>query len=256
MHVAIRDPAGQSSSGAPARRTRTGGAAATALALAVAAGCGPVTRGPAPRTPMAPVAVVTPLGTTELRYQVDARRSEIRILAFRGGPLAFFGHNHVLVSRELAGEVELTADGSGGRFEVSFPVARLAIDEPAARREEGENFATEPSAEDIAGTRRNLLGPGVLDAADYAQVRVSGRYTGAGLPTSIEVRVEIRGQATVITVPVHVARDEPTLTASGSFTVEQSFLGLKPFSALSGALQVRDQLEVRFRIVAVSQPQG
>ena len=42
------------------------------------------------------------------------------------------------------------------------------------------------------------------------------------------------------------------LTIHGGFGVSQAALGLAPFSTGLGALSVRDELEVRFRIVAVA----
>ena len=45
------------------------------------------------------------------------------------------------------------------------------------------------------------------------------------------------------------------LTATGEFSVKQSDLGLKPFSVLGGALQVQDQMKVKFSVVA-AKPTG
>ena len=41
-----------------------------------------------------------------------------------------------------------------------------------------------------------------------------------------------------------------TVEASGEFPLRQTDLGLTPFSALLGALQVVDEMKIRFRIVA------
>ena len=67
---------------------------------------------------------------------------------------------------------------------------------------------------------------------------------------------QVRGRVALVEVPVEVVREGPTLTARGAFTLAQSALGLTPFSVFAGALQVRDQLEVRFRIVAEPVPPG
>jgi hypothetical protein len=42
----------------------------------------------------------------------------------------------------------------------------------------------------------------------------------------------------------------------GGFTVQQGTLGLEPFSVALGALRVRDDLAVRFRLVAARDPSG
>jgi hypothetical protein len=42
------------------------------------------------------------------------------------------------------------------------------------------------------------------------------------------------------------------VSASGSVALRQTALGLVPFSVMLGALQVQDELTVKFRLVAVS----
>ena len=248
MHGKLGTPVAKSSSAA-----RPGRAAIAALlgsALLAAGGCNPVTRPPAARLP----AAATPASgapESELVRAIDAKRSEIRILVYRGGALGFLGHNHVLIARGLSGEVHERADGHGGRFELTIPVAALAVDEPAARREAGADFASDPSGADIAGTRQNLLGPEQLDAAAFAVIRASGR-TSAATGGVVEAQIELHGRAVPLTVPVTVVREGSSLIASGELPLSQLALGLTPYSVLGGALQVRDQLQLRFRIVAVS----
>lgn len=227
--------------------------------LLLAAACAFSGCTPAPRESAAPPAVVAPAAPAPAApasaavYVVDAPRSEVRILTFRAGPLARLGHSHVLISRDVTGRVTLPEQDAPSTFELEVPVATLAVDEPAARSEEGDEFASVPSATDVEGTRRNLLGPQVLDAAAFPVVRVTGSAANGG-PADyvVAARLEVRGRATPLEIPVRVQRTGSELVARGEFRVAQSALGLTPFSVALGALQVRDELVVRFRIVAVS----
>lgn len=231
-------------------------AVAGAAALLAAAGCGPVTRPPAAHAPEpAPAQAAVGAAATDVVRAIDPRHSEIRILAFRGGALAFLGHNHVLIARDLSGKVRERADHSGGSFELGWPVAALAIDEPAARREAGAEFASVPSAADIAGTRQNLLGPQQLDAAAFTRIRITGRIVDSAA-TSVAALIELCGRAVALTVPVTIEHRGEALIATGELPLSQAVLGLKPFSVAGGGLQVRDQLQVRFRIVATAAPGG
>jgi hypothetical protein len=45
-------------------------------------------------------------------------------------------------------------------------------------------------------------------------------------------------------------REAGVLTASGEFSLRQSGLGLKPFTAAMGALAVVDEMKVRFEVTA------
>jgi hypothetical protein len=169
---------------------------------------------------------------------------------YRGGLLESHGHNHVLISRDLSGEIHLPPDRRGGSFELSLAVVTLAIDEPVARREEGAGFESEPSAADIEGTRGNLLGSRVLNAAAFPRLTVSGVGTGTPGPETVDARIEVAGRIAAITLPVRVEASADELTVSGQFVISQTSLGLTPFSVGLGALQVRDELRIRFRIVA------
>jgi hypothetical protein len=60
----------------------------------------------------------------------------------------------------------------------------------------------------------------------------------------------VRGQPHTLAVPVHYERRGGSVVASGELALRQSELGLTPFSAMLGALQVQDEMHVSFRIVA------
>jgi hypothetical protein len=49
---------------------------------------------------------------------------------------------------------------------------------------------------------------------------------------------------------VHYEQHDDQIVVSGDFPLKQTDLGLTPFSALLGALQVVDEMKIRFRIVA------
>ncbi|MGD8310847.1 MAG: YceI family protein, partial [Chromatiales bacterium] len=227
-------------------------------ACALLAGCAappaPPTGVPAaPPAPRAEGSYQSVPGRVDEVFTLVPARSEIRIRAYRAGRLARLGHNHVVAAGPLEGDVLLARDFQTSRFDLRIPVAGLRLDEPALRAQSGEAFATELSAADIAATRRNMLGPDLLDAARHPQLRVQGRVVG-GNPAAprLAVRVNVRGRWVELEEPVAVAleRREGSLIASGRFTVRQTALGLEPFSVMGGALQVRDALEVEFRLVS------
>ena len=226
--------------------------AALLALLGALAACTPHPASRAPTAPavLAPGAAATPAGPL---YRIDAAHSSLRILVYRAGALARLGHNHVLESHELGGEVRLAAAGqlAGAHFDTSFAVTTLVIDEAAARRAEGADFATQPSAGDIEGTRHNLLGPMVLDAGAFPVVRVHGVTKSGSGGLEADVTIEVHGHSSTLNVSLTAANGDGRLTIRGGFGVAQTALGLTPFSLALGALSVRDAIEVRFEIVAV-----
>jgi hypothetical protein len=225
---------------------------AVAVVAAAVGACAPFARPPRPAAPLPPLP--TPAAAPGTLYRIDAGRSEVRILVYRGGLLESHGHNHVLISRDLTGEIHLPSDRRGGSFELSVPVVTLAIDEPVARREEGAGFESEPSAADIEGTRGNLLGNRILNAAVFPRLTVSGVGTDGPGPEAVDARIDVAGRIAAIAIPLRVEASADELSVSGQFVISQTALGLTPFSVALGALQVRDELRVRFRIVAQRAP--
>ncbi len=213
------------------------------LAAGLLAGCG-VRRPPSP----APAPVQSAGGGES--YRVDCAASTLRVLVRREGPLAALGHNHVLLLHPLAGEIGLAAgsDAAGGSLE--FAVDAIVVDDPDERRAAGPDFPGTVPADDIAGTRRNLLGPAVLDAAHWPRIRIEiGTVSGGPERYTAAAFLVVRGHRSPVTVPVVVERAADTVVASGDLNLSQRALGLEPFSVLFGALRVADELGTRFRFV-------
>jgi len=189
-------------------------------------------------------------------YQIDENRSELRILVYRAGPLARFGHNHVMVNRRVHGAVNLAREGASA-FWLSVPVAEFIVDEPQARREEGADFAAEVPDDARSGTLHNMLSAAVLDAAEYPDISING-IAALGPPDSgaapllATLTIGVAGHESKIEVPFVLESDPGRLSASGSFELRQSALGLTPYSLMLGALQVQDAMTVKFRLVATA----
>ena len=216
-----------------------------------------------PQTPAggaipAPVPGLPPGETEQNRrlgrpYDVSPGDSLLTILAFRGGALAKAGHNHVIASHDIRGSFYVPDDVLRSTFELHIPVAQLTIDEPGLRAREGADFPVDVPESAKEGTRKNMLGEALLSAAQYPQVTLVSQQIAPGpMGSSVlaNVQVIVRGQAHTVVVPVAYSLAGNELVASGDLTIKQTDLGLKPFSAMLGALQVQDELRVRFRIVA------
>lgn len=182
------------------------------------------------------------------RLQVVPAESEVLVRVYRAGPFATLGHNHVILWHPV-GWVEQAADLPGSRFELDIDLAQAEIDDARRRAAEGADFPGEipPSARE--GTARNMLGDALLDAARHPRLNIrSVSISGQGAP-SARVAVQVAGRESLLEVPFRLEGDA-RLIASGEFSLTQSQLGLKPFSVMLGALQVQDEMRVRFRLVA------
>jgi hypothetical protein len=226
--------------------------------------------------PKGPEASVRPIdqGSAGANYRIDETESELRILVYRAGPLARLGHNHVMVNRRLRGAVNLagtpgTAGTEGASaFWLSVPAAAFSVDDAQARGEEGADFAAAVPDDARSGTLQNMLSAAVLDAAEFPEITLrsvavaspqgaegTGAAGAAGAAEAtrtmvVSVAVGVAGHESTIDVPFTLQMESGRLSATGTVELRQSALGLTPYSLMLGALQVQDQMTVKFKIVA------
>lgn len=243
-----------------------------ALLLATLAGC-PL-RPPAAIPPAAaPPPAAQAAGVAPLQgepYDIDGPASLLTILVYRGGALASVGHNHVIASHQLSGSIYVPADIRRSRCEIHVPVATLSVDEASLRAQQsGADFPPDVSESAKEGTRHNMLGDALLDAGEFPEIVLhasldadagpagdgGGAAPGAAPASATgtllaQVQATVHGRQRSFAVPVRYELSAGTLTVSGATSLRQSELGLTPFSAMLGALQVQDEMQVTFRIVA------
>jgi YceI-like domain len=218
---------------------------AALVALLLVSACARPPRPPAPPPPAIPAAGP---GTV---YRLVPEDSLLTVYAYRAGPLASLGHNHVLVLAGLSGELHLPANPEQVSGDITAQLADFRIDEFAARQAAGADFPGEIAAADVAGTRQNMLGPQLLDAAHFPELHASVlRAHGGPSEYAVTVSLTVRGVASTQDFPAHLTITPQELTAEGEIRLSQRALGLPSFTALMGALSVDDSLRVRYRIVA------
>ncbi len=171
--------------------------------------------------------------------------------------MAKLGHNHVIAAHGIEGTLQLREPLENSTFELRLPVAQFTVDEPELRALAGADFSAPVPDSARAGTRANMLGSGLLDAQHYPEILLQSqsiRRDGAGFIA--DVRVTLRGNQRLLTLPLALRREAGGLTVSGELALRQSQLGLAPFSVMMGALQVQDAMQLRFSVVARPVPGG
>jgi polyisoprenoid-binding protein YceI len=195
--------------------------------------------------------VVSGQGAAE-RYVVDAAQSDVHWLVYKAGALARLGHNHTVAVGDLSGSVTVNrGELAKSQFDLQFSVAELVVDDPALRRTLGEEFASVPKPDDIAGTRTNMLSERVLDGEKYPRIRLvgAGPSTVAGMQ-ELAVKVEMLGRTIDLKVPTEVTIEGEVLKAKGEFELNHADLGMEPFSVMAGALQVGEKLSFSYDVTA------
>jgi hypothetical protein len=202
------------------------------------------------------VLCAAPAAADEARqYTIDAAGSDVHWLVYKAGTLARLGHNHVISVADLSGTATTATDPSMSRFELQFHVQALTVDDPKLRSGLGPDFASVPSADDIAGTRKNMLSDRVLMGEKYQTIKVTGvGPSGSAGAQTLEITVELLGRKVPVVVPTKLEIHGDDLTASGEFDLTHAALGMMPFTVALGALQVADNMKFVYRIHATAAP--
>ena len=193
-------------------------------------------------------------------YRIDEGQSELRVLIYRAGPLARFGHNHVVLNRSLQGAAKVAGGRSG--FWLNLSAKSFVVDDAQARRDEGADFAADVPDDAKSGTLEHMLSAAVLDAEEFPEIAVTGvaEPPGAGppgaappgaAPMRVTVTIHVAGHESTVEATFTLDINSHSLSAVGSLELRQSTLGLIPYSLMLGALQVQDALTVKFKIIAV-----
>jgi len=190
---------------------------------------------------------------TSLSYVVDHHDSLLRIFVYRAGLLKAFGHDHLISTTLFNGGLFYTTPLSpAAAFKLTVPVDGLVVDDPAQRKAVGGRFSAPVPDKDRGGTRRNMLGDKVLDAAHYPDIIITGHWL-AGSPSQARVAVslDLRDKHAKYSVPVAVRAQNGRLLVTGTMHIEQTELGITPFSVLGGVLQVANGIDVSFSLAFV-----
>jgi hypothetical protein len=220
------------------------------LVLSVAA-C--AARQPRPVTPHLPAQAALQSLPAPGEYPIDSGGSELRLLVYRAGPLGNLGHNHVLVNRAVTGSVQIGAGVSASSISLRMRAADFVVDDAQSRLEEGADFPGDIAEEAKAGTRRNLLGSAVLNAAEFPDITVkSASLTGTLNELNADLEISAAGHTSRVSVPLSLQGDAHHFIAAGSMELRQTALGLIPYSLMHGALQVQDAMQLKFRITVLT----
>lgn len=218
------------------------------LPLALVACASPPREPASPAVPPAAAAPAVPADEGEA-WQVTGSHLAVRV--YRDGPMQKLGHDHLITSGSLTGEIRLREPLAASRFTLRLPLDSLAVDDAAERSRVGGVFAAPVPEKDREATRHNMLGERVLDAARQgALVLTSESISGGPADFEARVRVSLAGAEHVLAVPFTATVKDGRLVAHAVLKLTHAALGLEPFAVALGVLKVRDDLDVDLTVEA------
>jgi polyisoprenoid-binding protein YceI len=203
---------------------------------------------------VAALALAAGTARSQTAYQVATGSSRVYIKVTSATRL---GHNHGVEGRLASGEVSL-----GGPGMLVFDMASFTADTPQARQYVG--LPDQLSASDAAKVNANLRSGEVLDVGRYPQascaitelVPTGGQQPGQPGAYRLRGQFTLHGVTRPVTIDATVAvTDRPgVLRARGSFAIQQTAFGIRPYTALGGLVGISDRLDVWGELVLL--PKG
>ncbi len=181
------------------------------------------------------------------RYRLDPVLSKFTVQAFAGGVLSLFGHSPTFAVRDFAGFVDFEGDAVAGmRLELTVQAGALQLMDGVKPTDRAE----------IEGRMRGE----VLEAAAHPEIRFQAAVAASERIEPGRYRLRLGGSLALhgITRPYQADAElrifDDGVRLRGEAPVRLSEFGIRPVTALAGAIQLKDELRVAFDLAAV--PEG
>lgn len=180
--------------------------------------------------------MIVPSGTHSLGPQAG----KITLNVYRDGVAAKMGHNLVLAATKWSGKAEVVAgDPAASSVELTIDSRSLEII--------GAQGGIKPlSDKDRADIKRNINDKILITSRNPEITFQSTEVTGNAPNFKVKGNLTLAGKSQPVILDVRV--DERSGRASGNTTIRQSSYGIKPFSALMGALKIKDSVDIQFDV--------
>lgn len=162
---------------------------------------------------------------------IDTERSVLTVRVYKAGAFSAFGHEHAI-----------RAPIQNGSFDEDKRRVEFVVDARALRVVDSG-----VSDKDRADIQNTMLGPKVLDSAQFHEIRFhSTEVSGSGENRwTVHGDLTLHGQTHPVTVDV--SRQEERYR--GSVRLRQSEFGITPVTVAGGTIKVKDEIRVEFEIV-------
>ncbi len=201
-------------------------------------------------------------------YAVEPADSIFAVVVHKAGIAARFAHNHLVYPNEYAATLSAENDDlATTRFSLTFAVDKLQVDAPDMHKKwypsiEAAGILDEPFKEvdekDRQTIAEHMRGKDQLDSATYPEIsakvtQVSAKAQRVGkldYTHTATLEFTVHGKTIARECPASLAIVNGTVTveARGNFTFAE--FGIKPYSAMAGAVKNRDAFHLYVHVVA------
>ncbi len=176
-----------------------------------------------------------------MHFAVDVPNSTLSLWTYKEGLLSRVAHDLCFTATGWEGSLE--RDGERVQLSVTLPVSGLRL-----KGKVKGSTVTPMKAKDEREIESNLCGPKVLNAARSATITYQGEGALAGNLVQVQGQLSLKGQVRDLPLVARVREDGDALVAEGEVSFKQSDFGIRPFSAMLGALKVQDSVRISWSV--------
>jgi polyisoprenoid-binding protein YceI len=177
--------------------------------------------------------VVLPLWAADGNGQktIDTEKSALTVRVYKAGLLSAFGHEH-----------EIRAPIREGNFNEGKNTVEFVVDARTLRV-----LDSDVSDKDRAEIQSTMLGPKVLDSAEFPEIR----FRSTEISRAGENKWSVLGDLTLHgqTRPVKVDVERLDARYRGVARLRQKDFGITPVTVAGGSIKVKDEVRIEFEIV-------
>lgn len=178
-------------------------------------------------------------------YTVVAAESSFWVFVAKAGLFSGFAHDHEIGVKSFSGKIVVPETGAGnGLLELEVNTQSLVV------------LDKKPSEEDKKKIFNSMHNE-VLESAKHPKITFKSVSVSDLKPAGAEsYSFTLNGDLTLhgvtkrIAIPVTAKINAQQLRAGGKYTLKQTDFGIKPYSAVGGAVKVKNEVVINFDIVA------
>ena len=172
-------------------------------------------------------------------YNIVAAESSFTVFVAKDGMLARMAHDHNIGVKGFSGKVTIpNHSASAGTLELDADARSLVILDQISAKDKTEIT--------------NNMNTYVLESAKFPKITFRStsisNFSQNGNNASLTVNgdLTLHGTTKRVAIPVSVAQTG----ATGQYTLRQTDFGIKPYSAMLGSIKVKNEVVIRFNMVA------
>ncbi len=178
-------------------------------------------------------------------YSIDSAKSKLQIDVYKEGAFKMFGHDHLIVAKEISGQVQFDPQKmEDSAVHLKVPANSLTAVDP------GE------SEKDRRDVQAAMIGEKVLDVAKFPEIVFTSTHVSAvkknadGWELTLTGKLNLHGVEKPASFPLRVHAAAGELRVQGEVSVLQTDHGITPIKVGGGSVKVKDKLKISFTIVA------